>query len=79
MPFVAPVAALARSSFDLAEPLGFALGCDPESGGEWLEVAATARGTVREIRAAYRNFTDRWLASMPPIVQEHVRLVLLAE
>jgi hypothetical protein len=78
-PFVGLIADLIRNSFDLAEPQNLSLNCDPESGEEWVEATVTARGTVQQIRDAYRNFTRAWLASMPAAVQEHVRLVLLAE
>jgi hypothetical protein len=77
--FVSSIVALAQTCFDLAEPLSFSMGCDPDSGEQWLDVVATARGAVPEVRKAYAEFTCRWLASMPPPVQDHVRLVLLAE
>ena len=79
LPFVDSIAGAVHVSFDLAEPPAFSTACDPESGEEWLEVSATARGSVREIRDAYHGFTSRWLASMPAVVQDRVRLILLAE
>jgi hypothetical protein len=70
---------LARDSFDLAEPLTVSMSCDPESGEEWLEVTVTARGSVTNVREAYRELTRRWSALTPLSVQEQLRLVLLAE
>ena len=79
VPFVDTFAGTVSALFNLVEPPAFSLSCDPESGEEWLVVAATARGSVREIRDAYHGFTSRWLGSMPAVVQDHVRFILLAE
>lgn len=77
--FTSSIADLARTCFDLAEPLTFSLHSDPESGEKCVEVVVTARGTVSRVRECYRRFTETWIVSMPAVVQEHVRLILLAE
>lgn len=67
--------ALARTHFD-CDAITHEWAEDPESGERWIVVRADVRGSVESVLAAKREYTSRWVASVPAPQRFAVRLSL---
>lgn len=49
---------------------------DPEGSGEWLVLEADMQGSVDEVLASYHHFKEQWLAEVPPVSRNLMRILV---
>ena len=63
-----------RASFPSIKDMDFTIEQDPETGEKWLLIDIAVDGTTEEILSSYDKYVDQWVAAVPELARESIKL-----